>query len=77
MSLGFGLEMPGRTGSLNAELMVPSSSLWIWGLLSALILAGHSGACPPHCSCTGTTVDCHGLTFKNVPRNIPKNTERL
>uniref|UniRef100_A0A8C2ADF9 Slit homolog 1b (Drosophila) n=1 Tax=Cyprinus carpio TaxID=7962 RepID=A0A8C2ADF9_CYPCA len=42
-----------------------------------LLLAGQSGACPPHCSCTGTTVDCHGLVFKNMPRNIPKNTERL
>ncbi|XP_016132038.1 slit homolog 1 protein-like [Sinocyclocheilus grahami] len=57
--------------------MLPSCGLWIWGLLSALLLAGQSGACPPHCSCTGTTVDCHGLAFKNVPRNIPKNTERL
>uniref|UniRef100_A0A673GTR6 Slit homolog 1 protein-like n=1 Tax=Sinocyclocheilus rhinocerous TaxID=307959 RepID=A0A673GTR6_9TELE len=57
--------------------MLPSCDLWIWGLLSALLLAGQSGACPPHCSCTGTTVDCHGLAFKNIPRNIPKNTERL
>ncbi len=76
-SRGFGLEMPVRTGCLNAELMLPSCGLWIWGLLSALLLAGQSGACPPHCSCTGTTVDCHGLAFKSVPRNIPKNTERL
>ncbi len=73
----FGLEMPVRTGCLNAELMLPSGGLWIWGLLSTLLLAGQSGACPPHCSCTGTTVDCHGLAFKNMPRNIPKNTERL
>uniref|UniRef100_A0A8C2AC26 Slit homolog 1b (Drosophila) n=1 Tax=Cyprinus carpio TaxID=7962 RepID=A0A8C2AC26_CYPCA len=58
-------------------LMLPSCGLWIWGLLSVLLLAGQSGACPPHCSCTGTTVDCHGLVFKNMPRNIPKNTERL
>ncbi|XP_051979759.1 slit homolog 1 protein-like isoform X2 [Xyrauchen texanus] len=57
--------------------MLPSTGLCIWGVLSALILVGHSGACPPDCSCTGTTVDCHGLAFKNVPRNIPKNTERL
>uniref|UniRef100_A0A8C2J0V9 Slit homolog 1b (Drosophila) n=1 Tax=Cyprinus carpio TaxID=7962 RepID=A0A8C2J0V9_CYPCA len=57
--------------------MIPICGLWIWGLLSVLLLAGQSGACPPHCSCTGTTVDCHGLVFKNMPRNIPKNTERL
>ncbi len=63
-SRGFGLEMPVRTSYLNAELMLPSCGLWIWGLLSALLLAGQSGACPPHCSCTGTTVDCHGLAFK-------------
>ncbi|XP_077083125.1 slit homolog 1b isoform X2 [Siphateles boraxobius] len=66
-----------RTGSLSAELLVPGCGLCVWGLLSALLLAGHSGACPPHCSCTGTTVDCHGLAFRNVPRNIPKGTERL
>uniref|UniRef100_A0A8C1M324 Slit homolog 1b (Drosophila) n=1 Tax=Cyprinus carpio TaxID=7962 RepID=A0A8C1M324_CYPCA len=58
-------------------LMLPSCGLWIWGLLSVLLLAGQSEACPPHCSCTGTAVDCHGLAFKNMPRNIPKNTERL
>uniref|UniRef100_A0A672N3F4 Slit homolog 1 protein-like n=1 Tax=Sinocyclocheilus grahami TaxID=75366 RepID=A0A672N3F4_SINGR len=69
--------MPVRIGCLNAELILPSCGLWIWGLLCALLLAGQSGACPPHCSCTGTTVDCHGLAFKNMPRNIPKSTERL
>ncbi|XP_056614638.1 slit homolog 1b isoform X1 [Triplophysa dalaica] len=57
--------------------MMVWAGLWIWGALGALVLAGQSEACPPHCSCTGTTVDCHGLAFKNVPRNIPKNTERL
>uniref|UniRef100_A0A673CM27 Slit homolog 2 (Drosophila) n=1 Tax=Sphaeramia orbicularis TaxID=375764 RepID=A0A673CM27_9TELE len=33
--------------------------------------------CPAQCSCTGTTVDCHGQGLRNVPRNIPRNTERL
>ncbi|RXM97938.1 Slit-like 2 protein [Acipenser ruthenus] len=33
--------------------------------------------CPAQCSCSGTTVDCHGQGLRNVPRNIPRNTERL
>uniref|UniRef100_A0A667WH95 Slit homolog 2 (Drosophila) n=1 Tax=Myripristis murdjan TaxID=586833 RepID=A0A667WH95_9TELE len=33
--------------------------------------------CPAQCSCTGTTVDCHGQGLRSVPRNIPRNTERL
>ncbi|XP_067272516.1 slit homolog 1b isoform X2 [Pseudorasbora parva] len=59
----------------GAELRVPVG-LWMWAGLS-LLLAGRCGACPPHCSCTGSTVDCHGLGFRSVPRNIPKSTERL
>uniref|UniRef100_A0A3P8V453 Slit homolog 2 (Drosophila) n=1 Tax=Cynoglossus semilaevis TaxID=244447 RepID=A0A3P8V453_CYNSE len=50
-------------------------------LLAALALALLSGAdgqpCPAPCSCTGTTVDCHGQGLRSVPRNIPRNTERL
>ncbi|NP_001030147.1 slit homolog 1b precursor [Danio rerio] len=61
----------------DTERSRPSSGLWIWALLLSLFLSGRSGACPPHCSCTGSTVDCHGLAFKSVPRNIPKTTERL
>ncbi|KAH1169995.1 hypothetical protein KIL84_000980 [Mauremys mutica] len=33
--------------------------------------------CPAQCSCSGSTVDCHGLALRSVPRNIPRNTERL
>uniref|UniRef100_A0AAV2LPY3 LRRNT domain-containing protein n=1 Tax=Knipowitschia caucasica TaxID=637954 RepID=A0AAV2LPY3_KNICA len=46
-----------------------------------LLVAADSGAraqpCPAPCSCTGTTVDCHGQGLRSVPRNIPRNTERL
>ncbi|KAG5849469.1 hypothetical protein ANANG_G00110780 [Anguilla anguilla] len=46
-----------------------------------LLLVGFSVVetqpCPAQCSCSGTTVDCHGQGLRNVPRNIPRNTERL
>uniref|UniRef100_A0A8C9TAL4 Slit guidance ligand 1 n=1 Tax=Scleropages formosus TaxID=113540 RepID=A0A8C9TAL4_SCLFO len=52
-----------------------------WPLVAWAALAlGHIGAvatCPALCTCSGTTVDCHGLGIKSVPRNIPRNTERL
>uniref|UniRef100_A0A8D3DKB4 Slit homolog 2 (Drosophila) n=1 Tax=Scophthalmus maximus TaxID=52904 RepID=A0A8D3DKB4_SCOMX len=54
------------------------------GLLAAvlvlvLVLSGGADGqpCPTQCSCTGTTVDCHGQGLRSVPRNIPRNTERL
>uniref|UniRef100_A0A673CIB1 Slit homolog 2 (Drosophila) n=1 Tax=Sphaeramia orbicularis TaxID=375764 RepID=A0A673CIB1_9TELE len=50
-------------------------------LVLVLVLVLSNGAdgqpCPAQCSCTGTTVDCHGQGLRNVPRNIPRNTERL
>ncbi|KAM9792195.1 LOW QUALITY PROTEIN: slit homolog 1 protein-like [Neosynchiropus ocellatus] len=48
-------------------------------LLLLLLAAGRAGAgaCPPPCSCLGTTVDCHGLGIHAVPKNIPRGTERL
>ncbi|XP_067858120.1 slit homolog 1a isoform X2 [Heptranchias perlo] len=36
-----------------------------------------TSACPARCSCAGTTVDCHGLGLRSIPKNIPRNTERL
>uniref|UniRef100_A0A8D0D7V9 Slit homolog 2 (Drosophila) n=1 Tax=Sander lucioperca TaxID=283035 RepID=A0A8D0D7V9_SANLU len=52
------------------------------GLLVAVLVSVLSGGadgqpCPAQCSCTGTTVDCHGQGLRSVPRNIPRNTERL
>ncbi|MFT7817105.1 slit homolog 1 protein [Arapaima gigas] len=60
---------------------MPRGSERRWVLLAWATLAlGHAGvaaACPTLCTCSGTTVDCHGLGIKSVPRNIPRNTERL
>uniref|UniRef100_A0AAR2J0E5 Slit homolog 1 protein n=1 Tax=Pygocentrus nattereri TaxID=42514 RepID=A0AAR2J0E5_PYGNA len=53
---------------------------WKWAplfLLFCALVCGRSSACPALCTCSGTTVDCHGLGLKSVPRNIPRNTERL
>ncbi|XP_026026763.1 slit homolog 2 protein isoform X8 [Astatotilapia calliptera] len=56
------------------------SPVTVLGLLVTVLVLS-SGAdgqpCPAQCSCTGTTVDCHGQGLRNVPRNIPRNTERL
>ncbi|XP_041958708.1 slit homolog 2 protein isoform X2 [Alosa sapidissima] len=46
-------------------------------LLVAFFGAVESQPCPAPCSCSGTTVDCHGQGLRSVPRNIPRNTERL
>ncbi|XP_037530264.1 slit homolog 2 protein [Nematolebias whitei] len=46
-------------------------------LLLVLFRGADGQPCPAQCSCTGTTVDCHGQGLRNVPRNIPRNTERL
>lgn len=45
-------------------------------MLFALLL-DNATACPALCTCSGTSVDCHGLGLKTMPRNIPRNTERL
>uniref|UniRef100_A0A669DLF4 Slit homolog 2 (Drosophila) n=1 Tax=Oreochromis niloticus TaxID=8128 RepID=A0A669DLF4_ORENI len=56
------------------------SPVTVLGLLVTVLVLS-SGAdgqpCPAQCSCTGTTVDCHGQGLRSVPRNIPRNTERL
>ncbi|KAK2544763.1 hypothetical protein Q9966_001786 [Columba livia] len=35
------------------------------------------GGCPHKCTCIASNVDCHGLGLKTVPRDIPRNAERL
>ncbi|KAK2521410.1 hypothetical protein Q9233_010973 [Columba guinea] len=47
------------------------------GLLLAMAGEVAPQPCPAQCSCSGSTVDCHGLALRVVPRNIPRNTERL
>ncbi|KAL2082925.1 hypothetical protein ACEWY4_020698 [Coilia grayii] len=74
--------MPGRgvcggaVAGAEAGGLAVRAGLWcllLWGAL----LGGAADACPALCTCSGTTVDCHGLGLKTVPRNIPRNTERL
>uniref|UniRef100_G1Q043 LRRNT domain-containing protein n=2 Tax=Myotis lucifugus TaxID=59463 RepID=G1Q043_MYOLU len=45
------------------------------GLALAILNEVASQACPAQCSCSGSTVDCHGLALRRGPRNIPRNTE--
>lgn len=47
------------------------------GLVLSILNKVAPQACPAQCSCSGSTVDCHGLALRTVPRNIPRNTERL
>ncbi|XP_073503059.1 slit homolog 2 protein isoform X3 [Phyllobates terribilis] len=47
------------------------------GLVLVILSEVAPQPCPAQCTCTGTTVDCHGLNLRSVPRNIPRNTERL
>ncbi|XP_008290656.1 slit homolog 2 protein-like, partial [Stegastes partitus] len=63
---------PGRSPATVRGLL-PVAALFLLVLSS-----GADGQpCPAQCSCTGTTVDCHGQGLRSVPRNIPRNTERL
>ncbi|XP_051778405.1 slit homolog 1a isoform X1 [Erpetoichthys calabaricus] len=49
----------------------------VWFALWGTLCGSYASSCPALCTCSGTTVDCHGLGIKAVPRNIPRNTERL
>ncbi|KAJ8365266.1 hypothetical protein SKAU_G00140970 [Synaphobranchus kaupii] len=66
---------PGRRCRGGAATGLAVAGLWVllWGALAG----SGANACPTLCTCSGTTVDCHGLGIKTVPRNIPRNTERL
>ena len=48
-----------------------------WLLLWAASWRLGATGCPALCTCAGTTVDCHGTGLRAVPKNIPRNTERL
>ncbi|XP_061840387.2 slit homolog 2 protein isoform X2 [Nerophis lumbriciformis] len=69
-------------GALNPAGHAPyparASELVVAVLVLALCGGEAAGQpCPTQCSCTGTTVDCHGQGLRSVPRNIPRNAERL
>lgn len=58
-----------------------SSGVWLRAgtclLAWAAFCRGQASACPAPCACSGTTVDCHGLGLRSVPKNIPRSAERL
>ncbi|XP_033880205.3 slit homolog 1 protein-like isoform X2 [Acipenser ruthenus] len=66
----------GRSSNSNtAGTTLAKAGLWV--VLLGTLFGSYASACPALCTCSGTTVDCHGLGMKAVPRNIPRNTERL
>lgn len=68
----------GPAGLQRAVMMCGWGKLTLsLGLLLAMAGAVAPQPCPAQCSCSGSTVDCHGLALRGVPRNIPRNTERL
>jgi len=68
--------MPIRGSGFEAG-MGSLAGQWMWVLMLSALIIGNTSACPALCTCSGTTVDCHGLGLKTMPRNIPRNTERL
>ncbi|XP_028460011.1 slit homolog 1 protein-like [Perca flavescens] len=70
--------MPVRGNCFGAGMgRLAGQPLWMWVVMLSALLMGNASACPALCTCSGTTVDCHGLGLKTMPRNIPRNTERL
>uniref|UniRef100_A0A673AQ07 Slit homolog 1a (Drosophila) n=1 Tax=Sphaeramia orbicularis TaxID=375764 RepID=A0A673AQ07_9TELE len=70
--------MPVRGSCFGAGMgRLTGQPLWMLVVMLFALLMGDASACPALCTCSGTTVDCHGLGLKSMPRNIPRNTERL
>ncbi|XP_010887308.2 slit homolog 1 protein isoform X1 [Esox lucius] len=68
--------MPG-SGACSGAGVGRLPGYWPCVLVLCTLVTGYANACPALCTCSGTTVDCHGLGIKTMPRNIPRNTERL
>uniref|UniRef100_A0A8K9X7Y4 Slit homolog 1a (Drosophila) n=1 Tax=Oncorhynchus mykiss TaxID=8022 RepID=A0A8K9X7Y4_ONCMY len=68
--------MPGR-GACSGAGMGRLPGYLVCVLVLCALVTGYASTCPALCTCTGTTVDCHGLGIKTMPRNIPRNTERM
>ncbi|XP_035274857.1 slit homolog 2 protein isoform X2 [Anguilla anguilla] len=66
-----------RLGNLLLKMSIFRIATLSLGLLLVGFSVVETQPCPAQCSCSGTTVDCHGQGLRNVPRNIPRNTERL
>lgn len=72
------MNMPIRGGRFGACMgRLAGQPLWMWVVMLSALLVDNASACPALCTCSGTTVDCHGLGLRSMPRNIPRNTERL
>ncbi|KAK9406670.1 slit 3 protein-like [Crotalus adamanteus] len=69
---------PGRGAAIMLGAGKESTGrLWLlWGLWSVALWLPRTEACPSKCTCSGSSVDCHGLGLKAVPRGIPRNAER-
>uniref|UniRef100_A0A8C7HBC8 Slit guidance ligand 1 n=1 Tax=Oncorhynchus kisutch TaxID=8019 RepID=A0A8C7HBC8_ONCKI len=68
--------MPGR-GACSGAGMGRLPGYLVCVLVLCALVTGYASTCPALCTCSGTTVDCHGLGIKTMPRNIPRNTERM
>uniref|UniRef100_A0A674BX22 Slit homolog 1a (Drosophila) n=1 Tax=Salmo trutta TaxID=8032 RepID=A0A674BX22_SALTR len=68
--------MPGR-GACSGAGVGRLPGYWVCVLVLCALVTGYASTCPALCTCSGTTVDCHGLGIKTMPRNIPRNTERM
>uniref|UniRef100_A0A8C8IVZ8 Slit homolog 1a (Drosophila) n=1 Tax=Oncorhynchus tshawytscha TaxID=74940 RepID=A0A8C8IVZ8_ONCTS len=68
--------MPGR-GACSGAGMGRLPGYLVCVLVLCALVSGYASTCPALCTCSGTTVDCHGLGIKTMPRNIPRNTERM
>uniref|UniRef100_A0A674BXQ1 Slit homolog 1a (Drosophila) n=1 Tax=Salmo trutta TaxID=8032 RepID=A0A674BXQ1_SALTR len=68
--------MPGR-GACSGAGVGRLPGYWVCVLVLCALVTGYASTCPALCTCSGTTVDCHGLGIKTMPRNIPRNTERI
>lgn len=68
--------MPGK-GACSGAGVGRLPGYWVYVLVLCALVTGYVSACPALCTCSGTTVDCHGLGIKTMPRNIPRNTERM
>lgn len=64
---------PKRRAAPGGVWLRAGACLLAWAAFCRL----RAGACPAPCACSGTTVDCHGLGLRSVPKNIPRSAERL
>lgn len=72
----------GSRGSMAPKRRAaPGGGVWLRAGACLLAWAAfcrvRASACPAPCACSGTTIDCHGLGLRSVPKNVPRSAERL